>query len=184
MASFRRTVRKSMEFVKAVLTNWFFWGFVLGFIFCVLSMQAHWKTKRELKKIRGHLSEKLEIEADNFATLKQEKEKLKEENENLRVKVKTIQVGNGNPAALERELEIYARAEKALAIGAPGFSAAWEKAKADALSELEAEEAGKKPFQKVRKIISAMVSSDKASTRVEALPHDSSNARSASSSVD
>ena len=45
--------------------------------------------------------------------------------------------------ALERELELYARAEKVMVVNAPGFAQAWEKAKEGALCELEAEESGK-----------------------------------------
>lgn len=80
----------------------------------------------ELKRLRRHLSDKVEIEAQHLSDLKKEKEKLKEENENLRIKVK----GSGeNPAQnLERELEIFARAEKSMYVSAPGFSAAWENA--------------------------------------------------------
>ena len=43
---------------------------------------------------------------------------------------------------LERDLEIYARAEKRMLVGVPGFAAPWENAKHEALVEIQAEEAG------------------------------------------
>jgi hypothetical protein len=55
-----------METLKTILTHWFFWGFVLGFFLCILSLVSHGKTKREYKRLRGHLSDKLEIEAEKM----------------------------------------------------------------------------------------------------------------------
>jgi hypothetical protein len=132
----------NMETLKTVLTNWFFWGFVLGFTFCVLSVVAHWKTKGELKRLKGHLSDKLEIEAEKLAEMKGRLDALKQENENLRVKISSGRVQN-DATALERELEIFARAEKAMVLNAPGFAQAWERAKEGALAEVESEESGK-----------------------------------------
>ena len=43
----------------------------------------------------------------------------------------------------QRELEIYARAERFMVSSAPGFPAVWEEAKRNALTDLESEEAGK-----------------------------------------
>jgi hypothetical protein len=131
-----------METVKTVVTHWFFWGFLLGFFLCALSLFAHMKTKRELRRLKGHLSDKLEIEAEKMSEMKDKIDELKVENENLRMKVNTGRV-QSDQQALERELEIYARAEKGMVVNAPGFAQAWEKAKEAALTELEAEEAGK-----------------------------------------
>ncbi|NRB74623.1 MAG: hypothetical protein HRU46_09725, partial [Verrucomicrobiales bacterium] len=67
---------------------------------------------------------------------------LREENENLRLKINSGRAQD-SLQALERELEIYVRAEKSMVVNAPGFAQAWEKAKDGALGEVEAEEAGK-----------------------------------------
>lgn len=167
-----------METLKAVLTNWFFWGFVLGFTFCVLSILAHWKTKGELKRLKGHLSYKLEIEAEKMAEMKGKLDTLKQENENLRIKINAGRVNN-DTASLERELEIYARAEKAMVLNAPGFAQAWEKAKEGALSEIESEESGKSlPRRLFKRFFSRGGSSIDAEV-VEALPSDSANRKSA-----
>jgi len=126
----------------------------LGMVFCGLALWAHFKTKLELNRYRRHLSDKLEIEAQHLSGLKKDKEKLKEENENLRLKTK----GGGETSGqnLERELEIFARAEKSMYVSAPGFSAAWETAKTAALEEVEEEEQGKSIPRKIfRKFFSA-----------------------------
>jgi hypothetical protein len=167
-----------METLKTVLTNWFFWGFVLGFTFCVLSIVAHWKTKGELKRLKGHLSDKLEIEAEKMAEMKGKLDTLKQENENLRIKINSGRVQN-DTTALERELEIYARAEKAMVLNAPGFAQAWEKAKEAALTEIESEESGKSlPRRLFKRFFSRGGSSIEAEV-IEALPADSTNKRTA-----
>lgn len=143
-----------MDFLKQIASHPFFWGFTLGMVFCGLTLWAHFKTKLELKRYRRHLSDKLEIEAVHLSDLKKDKDKLKEENENLRLKTK----GGGDTLDqnLERELEIFARAEKSMYMSAPGFSAAWENAKTGALGEIEEEEAGKSLPRKIfRKFFSA-----------------------------
>ncbi|HRQ88395.1 MAG TPA: hypothetical protein PLA50_06340 [Bacteroidia bacterium] len=160
--------------LKTVLTSWFFWGFVLGFTFCVLSAIAHWKTKGELKRLKGHLSDKLEIEAEKLADMKGKLDALKQENENLRMKVNSGRAQNDS-AIMERELELYARAEKAMVLNAPGFAPAWEKAKEGALAEIESEESGKSlPRRLFKRFFSRGGSSIDAEV-VEALPSDSAN---------
>jgi hypothetical protein len=131
-----------MDTVKTIFTNWFFWGFALGMVFCVLSLVSHNRTLKELKRLKGHLSDKLEIEADKLSEMKGALNKLKGENENLRLKVGGALL-KGDAVALERELEILARAEKAMVLNAPGFAQAWENAKQGALNELEMEDSGK-----------------------------------------
>jgi len=167
-----------METLKTVLTNWFFWGFVLGFTFCVLSIVAHWKTKGELKRLKGHLSDKLEIEAEKMAEMKGKLDTLKQENENLRIKINSGRVQN-DTTALERELEIYARAEKAMVLNAPGFAQAWEKAKEAALTEIESEESGKSLPRRLFKRFFSRGGSSIETEVIEALPADSTNKRTA-----
>lgn len=143
-----------MDSLKPIFSSPFFWGFALGMVFLVLSLWANFKTKMELKRLRRSLSDKVEIEAQHLGELKREKDQLKEENENLRIKVKGS--GENSAQTLERELEIFARAEKSMYVTAPGFSAAWENAKTAALEEVEQEEQGKSiPRKLFRKFFSA-----------------------------
>jgi hypothetical protein len=123
-----------------------FWGFVTGFglgaVFLCMSIFAHWKTKRELKRYQQHLSDKLQIEAEQFSSLKKDTDRLKEENENLRLKIGAGKSGE-TLESLERELEILARAERRMMVNAPGFAGAWESAKGAAHDEIQEEERGK-----------------------------------------
>ena len=130
-----------MDTLGFVLKSWFFWGLVTGLIFTGMALWGHWKTKREFGRYKRMLSDRMEIEADNYRKTKEEKERLAQENENLRVKVGIG--GNNSVRDLERELEIYARAEKSMIISAPGLGAAWESAKSSAHDEILAEERGK-----------------------------------------
>jgi len=161
-----------MDTLKAILSHPFFWGFVLGFFLCVLSLVSHFKTKGELKRLKGHLSDKLEIEAEKMSEMKAKVESLKTENENLRLKVKSGAF-QSESLSLERELEIYARAEKVMVVNAPGFAGAWEKAKDVAVGEIEAEEAGKSLPKRLFKKFFAKGGVHGEGEAVEALPSES-----------
>ena len=135
-----------MDFLNSIFTSEAFYGFVggliVGAIFIGMALMNHWKTRRELKRFQKMLNDKLQLEADHMSGLKGEIETLKNENENLRMKVNS---GNNRDSAhtLERELEIFARAEKTMVKNAPGFAPAWQTAKEGAATEIEEEERGK-----------------------------------------
>jgi hypothetical protein len=148
-----------MEFLKSVFTHPAFYGFVggliVGVVFLVMGQLNHFRTKRELKKFQKHLGDKLELEGEHLARLKADLEKMRGENENLRMKVGVGAIQNGSQG-LERELELYARAEKTMILGAPGFAQAWEAAKDSAHRELQEEERGKSlPRRIFRKFFAA-----------------------------
>src|SRR6186997_1281176 len=116
-------------------------GFYLGCVFLVLSLYQYFRLKGELARFRRHLSDKLEIEAETMKKIKQEQETLRRENESLRVKVNAL---NEVPdRKIQRDLEIYARAEKRMLLNVPGFAPAWETAKTEAHNELAEEEGGR-----------------------------------------
>ena len=125
----------------------FAYGFYFGCIFLVITCYNYLKLKSELSRFRRHLSDKLEIEADTMKKIKAEQENLRKENETLRVKVNAL---NEIPdRKLQRDLEVYARAEKRMLINAPGFAPAWETAKSDAHTELAEEEAGRQAPKRI-----------------------------------
>ncbi|MEM9017050.1 MAG: hypothetical protein AAGC68_08545 [Verrucomicrobiota bacterium] len=161
-----------METIKAIVTDGFFWGCVLGLVLLIMSSISHFKTKGELKRLKGHLSDKLEIEAEKMSEMKGTIDQLKEENENLRLKVNSGRVQNDGEA-LERELEIFARAEKGMTLNAPGFAQAWEKAKEGALLEIEEEESGKSLPRRIFKRFFTKGGSTVDAEAVEALPSES-----------
>jgi cell division protein FtsB len=126
--------------IHSILTSQFTWGLVLGLIFAVLALYRIVRLKSEIKRYKRHLSDRMEIEAESVQKKTSELDRLKKENENLRVKVASL---NDFPEhRLERDLEIYARAEKRMVVGVPGFAGPWENAKHDALVEIQGEEAG------------------------------------------
>jgi cell division protein FtsB len=126
--------------IHTILVSPFTWGLVLGLIFVALCVYRIFALKMEIKRYKRHLSDRLEIEAESVQKKGSELDRLKKENENLRVKIASL---NDFPERrLERDLEIYARAEKRMMVGVPGFAGPWENAKHEALVELQGEEAG------------------------------------------
>ncbi len=130
-----------METILTIFKAPFTWGLLLGLLFFGMTLWNYWKVKLEFSRYRKHLSDKMEIEADQFTKIKSDKEKLAQENENLRIKVGSTK--DSPSKELERELEIFARAEKAMILNAPGFAQAWESAKSVAMDEVLEEERGK-----------------------------------------
>lgn len=126
---------------KEIFLSPFALGFYLGCVFLVLALYQHFKLKSEFRRYKSYLSDKLQIEAESLQRIKSEQEVLRKENENLRVKVNSL--NDSSDRKLQRDLEIYARAEKRMLISAPGFAPAWETAKSEAHHELTEEESGK-----------------------------------------
>ena len=125
----------------------FYVGCALFGIFLILALYQYFKLKGELARFRRHLSDKLEIEAETMKKIKTEQETLRKENESLRVKVNAL---NESPdRKIQRDLEVYARAEKRTLIAVPGFAPAWETAKSEAHLELAEEESGKKSPKRI-----------------------------------
>jgi cell division protein FtsB len=130
-----------MEF----LNNYFYWGLAigigLGLIVIIFGLVRLLEIKGEVKRLKRHLADKLELEADATSRLRQDLQDLKQQNENLRMKVANL---NQFPdKRLQRELEIYARAERVMISSSPGFPAVWEEAKRSAIGDLEQEESGR-----------------------------------------
>ena len=126
---------------KELFLSPFALGFYLGCVFLVLALYQHFKLKSEFRRYKSYLSDKLQIEAESMQRIKGEQETLRKENENLRVKVNSL--NDTSERKLQRDLEIYARAEKRMHIAVPGFAPAWETAKSEAHAELSEEEGGR-----------------------------------------
>jgi len=141
-------------------------GLTIGLAIALFLFFQWWKAKVEISRLRRHLHDRMEIEADAVRLIKKDRDLLRNESENLRVKVASQ---NQLPdRRIERELEIYARAEKRMLVGVPGFAPAWEKAKAEAAVELAEEEAGRSIPQRVfNKLFGT-------TTKLQALPESSS----------
>lgn len=116
-------------------------GFYFGLFLLAIAIYHLLRLRGELSRFRRHLSDKLEIEADMMKKVKVDQERLREENVSLKIKVNAL---NELPdRKLQRDLEIYARAEKKMLIQVPGFAPAWETAKAESHTELMEEESGR-----------------------------------------
>jgi hypothetical protein len=116
-------------------------GALLGLLGIAFAVMRLFDTKGEVRRLKRHLSDKLELEAEATNRLRLDLQELKQHNENLRIKVANL---NQFPdKRLQRELEIYARAERFMVSSSPGFPAVWEEAKRSALNGLEQEETGK-----------------------------------------
>lgn len=132
-------------------------GFVLGFLLFVAQFRAHWRTKGEFRRYKKMLGDKMELEHRQLNELNKEREKMTKENEHLRLQVGRLNERSDNK--LQREMEIYARAEKQMMINAPGFAPAWEIAKSQALSQIESEEKGNSFPQRIfRKLVGGTAS--------------------------
>src|ERR1700719_4524321 len=115
-------------------------GAALGLIGIAFAIMRLLDTKGEVRRLKRHLSDKLELEAEATNRLRLDLQELKQQNENLRIKVANL---NQYPdKRLQRELEIYARAERFMVSSSPGFPAVWEEAKRNAVVDLEQEENG------------------------------------------
>jgi hypothetical protein len=133
--------------LNAILSSHFTWGLLVGLFFAGMALWGRIKTELEFRRYKKLLGDKMELEADQYRKLKEDRERLGQENENLRLKVGS---SKENPTRdLERELEIFARAEKRMMVNAPGFAGAWESAKAASHDELVEEERGKSLPKKI-----------------------------------
>ena len=125
--------------------NQFVWGLVLGGVLGLIGigflLVRLWEATREVKRLKRHLADKLELEAEATGRLRQDLNELKTHNENLRIKVANL--SQLPDKRLQRELEIFARAERFMVSSSPGFPAVWEEAKRNAVGELEHEEHGR-----------------------------------------
>lgn len=127
-------------------------GFALGLALYFTALRSYWRTAREFRRYKKMLGDKMELEHRQLNELTRERERYTKENENLRLQVARLNDRTDNK--IQRELEIYARAEKQMNISAPGFAPAWEIAKSQALTQLETEERGNSfPQRMFRKLV-------------------------------
>ena len=152
-----------MDFLLATLQHPFTWGLALGLIFMGLVFRRLLEVQAEFSRYKKHLSDKLEVEARQMNHSKQERDALRQENENLRIKV--AQLSQKPERKHQRDLQVLLRAEQKMLVGAPGFAAAWERAKDEAVAQMEEEESGfRKPRELLARIVAPFRSSDAASS--------------------
>ncbi|MCK9224658.1 MAG: hypothetical protein M0R46_06175 [Candidatus Muirbacterium halophilum] len=117
-------------------------AFIAWFFFRI----EKFKLSREMKKLKEHLGNQLEITAEGTKVWKDTIEKLKKENENLRVSIQSYQQ---KPERKEiRTLYLYDKAISILIEKAPGFGPMWVKALKEAEEEMAKTESGIIAFTK------------------------------------
>jgi len=109
-------------------------GMLAGLVVALWVAYAGWQRRRyieaELRRLRDHLHDHMEITHEGSRQRKLEVDQLRKENENLRVTLKGWQQ---KPDRRElRMLQVYDHAVHQLLSDAPGFSVHWENAVRDA----------------------------------------------------
>jgi hypothetical protein len=110
------------------------YGVLIGLAIALWVAISAWNRRRsieaEVRRLRQHLSDQMEITHEGAQQRKMELERLRQENENLRI---TLKAWQQKPDRRElRMLQVYDHALHQLLSSAPGFSPHWENALQDA----------------------------------------------------
>ncbi len=103
----------------------------------------------QVSKLKGMLTDRMDLESDGLSRLKEEINELKTQNENLRISLRTYSQKPGRKEMAR--LQVYQQAADRLTINAPGFGGAWQAALKDSETEFEKSFYGVQPF--VKKVI-------------------------------
>ena len=125
-------------------------GVVLAIVLVVvMSLNRHkemLQQKQEMERLRRMLNDRMDLESDGLAKLKEDNEELKKQNENLRISLNTYsQKPNRKEMA---RLHVYQLAVDRLTINSPGFGAAWQAALKESEEEFQKTYVGVQPFIK------------------------------------
>ncbi len=125
-------------------------GVVLAIVLVVvMSVNRHkeiLQEKKENDRLRRMLNDRMDLESDGLAKLKDDNEELKKQNENLRISLNTFsQKPNRKEMA---RLHVYQLAVDRLTINSPGFGAAWQAALKESEEEFQKTYVGVQPFIK------------------------------------
>ena len=147
-------------------------GLAIGLLLCLIvyireSMKRS-VLKKEIKSLKNHLHEKMEIDAEATHRKVKEIDELKKENENLRISMQSLAQKPGRREVIN--LHIYQKALAIMTESAHGFAPMWQKALAKAEEEVEAFEKGKSSF--LKKIVSPINFLGSSSEEVKKLDED------------
>ena len=125
-------------------------GVVLAIVLVVvMSLNRHkemLQQKQETERLRRMLNDRMDLESDGLAKLKEDNEELKKQNENMRISLNTYsQKPNRKEMA---RLHVYQLAVDRLTINSPGFGAAWQAALKESEEEFQKTYVGVQPFIK------------------------------------
>lgn len=121
-------------------------GLLIAFAFWVRSIIKVRTLHGDIRKLRGHLQTKFEIESAENERRKEEMSQLRQERDNLR---NMIQVLNQKPGKQEiRQAQVYQKAAEIMFEKSPGFAPAWQITLREAEEEMRNAEKGLIPFFK------------------------------------
>lgn len=132
-------------------------GFAAGCVLAILllliqAVKAHAKVvslRKERDKYKQIVADRMDVESEGLAKLKQENEELKKQNENLRITVGTYSQKPGRKEIAR--LQVYQLAVERLTLNSPGFGSAWQAALKESEDEFQKTYIGVQPF--LRKLI-------------------------------
>ncbi|MDW7690750.1 hypothetical protein R9C00_21670 [Flammeovirgaceae bacterium SG7u.111] len=128
----------------------FLFGLVIGALLAIVvyvnGLLKNNRLKGEIKKLKNHLHQKLEIEAESIDTRKNEVERLKKENENLRITNQTLLQKPGRGEIMN--FHIYQKAVDIMSESAVGFAPMWQKSLKQAKEDYDKSLEGKSSFVK------------------------------------
>jgi len=125
-------------------------GIVLAIVLVVImSTKRHREvlaTNKETERLKRMLTDRMDLESEGLAKLKEQNEELKKQNENLRISLSTYSQKPGRKEVAR--LQIYQLAVDRLTINSPGFGAAWQAALKESENEFQKTYVGVQPFIK------------------------------------
>lgn len=135
----------------------FLWGLGVGCVLLIVvsiiqAAKSHAKIKAaqaDVERYKKMLTDRMEIESQGLAKLKEENESLKKQVENLRITVNTYSQKPGRKE-VER-LQVYQKAVDRLTLNSPGFGAAWQAALKESEEEFRKTYLGTQAF--IRRLI-------------------------------
>ena len=125
-------------------------GVVLAIVLViVLSAKRHKEllvASKETERLRRMLTDRMDLESEGLAKLKDQYEDVKKQNENLRISLNTYSQKPGRKEIAR--LHVYQLAVDRLTINSPGFGAAWQAALKESEDEFQKTYFGVQPFLK------------------------------------
>ena len=125
-------------------------GFTPMLVLLIIQLAKQSQKQKEhteaINKLKGMLTDRMDLESDGLGKLKAEIEELKTQNENLRISLRTYSQKPGRREIAR--LQVFQQAADRLTINSPGFGAAWQAALKESESEFEKTFYGVQPFIK------------------------------------
>lgn len=128
-------------------------GLVLLLVVYINERAKRGTLKSEIKTLKSHLQNKMEIEAEATEGRRKEIERLKKENENLRITNQSLAQKPGRREIMN--LHVYQKAIAIMTESAQGFAPMWQRALREAEAEVEKSDQGSSSF--IKKIIPTQI---------------------------